>query len=41
MLLDVWIDLEAIFPRRMAGLSEADEQAFREALNQLAQEAQS
>lgn len=41
VLLDVWIDLEAIFPRRMAGLSEADEQAFREALNQLAQEAQS
>jgi len=41
VLLDVWIDLEAIFPRRMSGLREADEQTLREALTRLAQQAQS
>jgi Rnl2 family RNA ligase len=35
-LLDVWIDLEAIFPRRMLALDEAEQQGLRDALAGLA-----
>lgn len=39
MVLDVWIDLEAMFPRRMAGLTEAEAASFREGLTARAEAA--
>lgn len=36
VVLDVWIDLEAIFPRRLASLGEAESAAFRQGLATLA-----
>jgi Rnl2 family RNA ligase len=39
VVLDVWIDLEAVFPRRMAGLTEAEAAAFRQGLTALAEAA--
>ncbi len=36
VVLDVWIDLEAMFSRRMAGLGEVDEEDLRTALFELA-----
>lgn len=39
VVLDVWIDLEAMFPRRMAGLAEAEAAAFRRGLTALAEAA--
>ena len=39
VVLDVWIDLEAIFPRRMLGLAEAEDEALRAGLSELARSA--
>lgn len=36
VVLDVWIDLESIFPRRVAALTEAESAAFRQGLAALA-----
>lgn len=39
MVLDVWIDLEALFPRRMSGLAEAEADDFRARLTAMAEAA--
>lgn len=39
VVLDVWIDLEAMFPRRMAALSEAETEELRRGLTTLAEAA--
>lgn len=39
MVLDVWIDLEAVFPRRMTTLGDAEADTFREALTKQARAA--